>query len=124
VSDSSSGIPAVVELITQVRAAAEHGLYYVALFGVLALPDICGALGSENGRASGAKYRDWLSRYVSDYADHAGEIYGLRCSILHQGQAVPDGSSFPTAFTFPPPPPAPQDHPPGTRRVNELPQHL
>lgn len=90
------------ELIAQIRAASVAGLHYLALMGALALPDICGALASANGKASGPKYRAWLKANVPEQAAEADEIYGLRCSLLHQGQALPHGSIFPIAFTFPP----------------------
>lgn len=96
------GIPAIAQLIEQIRAAASAQLYYLALFGALAIPDICGALGSNNGRASPSKYKDWLRKYVPEQASGAAEIYGLRCSLLHQGRAMPHGSVYPVAFTFPP----------------------
>lgn len=90
------------ELVAQVRTATDAGLYYLALFGALTLPDICAALGSENGRASGPKYKDWVQKYVPEQAAGADELYGLRCSLLHQGRALPHGGTFPVAFTFPP----------------------
>jgi hypothetical protein len=89
------------ELIQQIRLASTHGLYYLALLGALSLPDICGALASDNGRASGSKYKDWLRRHVPGQASGADEIYGLRCSLLHQGQAMPHNGHFPIAFTAP-----------------------
>ena len=75
------------ELIQQVRAAAASNLYFVALLGVLAIPDICGALSSNDGKASGSKYKQWLRDNVPEQAGDADLIYGLRCSLLHQGQA-------------------------------------
>jgi hypothetical protein len=53
---------------------------------VLALPDICGALASENGRASGSKYKTWLRDNVPSLASGADLIYGPRCSLVHQGK--------------------------------------
>jgi hypothetical protein len=91
----------VEELIRQIRAALTHGLYYVALHGALTLPDLCGALESANGRSTGPKYKAWLRANVPDQADQAEEIYGLRCSLLHQGHATPKNSSFPIAFMAP-----------------------
>jgi hypothetical protein len=89
------------EMIRQVRVASQSGLYYLALLGALGLPDICGAASSENGRASGAKYEDWLRRYVPEQAGEADEIYALRCSLLHQGQTKPHGD-FPPIACAPP----------------------
>ncbi len=45
----------VDELIRQIRGAMASGLYYLALFGPLALPDMCGALGSDDDRAGRPK---------------------------------------------------------------------
>jgi hypothetical protein len=91
----------VEELIRQIRAASAGELYYLALFGTLAVPDICGALASANGQASGSKYKAWLRENVPAQASQAEGIYGLRCSLLHQGRAHPHGNSFPIAFTYP-----------------------
>jgi len=95
-------IRAMDELIAQIRLAATAGLYYLALFGALSLPDICGALNSKEGTASASKYKDWLRNNVPEQANDADVIYGLRCSLLHQGKAMPHGGVFPLAFTFPP----------------------
>jgi hypothetical protein len=89
------------ELIAQIRLASDAGLYYLALLGALVLPDICGALASKEGTASATKYRDWLRNNVPEQADDVDDIYGLRCSLLHQGRAMPHGGTFPIAFTFP-----------------------
>ena len=86
------------ELIRQIRIATAAGLYYLALYGALALPDICGALGSENGIATGPRYRDWLSDNVPERAGDAHMIWGLRCSLMHQGRALPHRGRFPAAF--------------------------
>lgn len=89
------------ELIKQIRAASSQGLYYLALLGALTLPDICAALGSENGRASGPKYKKWVEANVPEQAENAEMIFGLRCSLMHQGRAMPKGSHFPVAFMAP-----------------------
>src|SRR3954453_16025202 len=89
------------ELIRQIRAATEAGFYYLALMGALMLPDICGAHASDNGRATASKFRDWLAANVSEQATDAAAIYGLRCSLLHQGSALPHGGHFPIAFLYP-----------------------
>lgn len=88
-------------LIKQIRIASENGLFYLALYGALTLPDICGALESKNGRASGAKYKKWIRSNVAGQAEEADELYGLRCSLVHQGQSLPHGGHFPIAFMAP-----------------------
>jgi hypothetical protein len=94
-------IQSMNELIAQIRAASDAGLYYLALLGALVLPDICGALSSKEGTASASKYKEWLRNNVPDQAGQADEIYGLRCSLLHQGRAMPHGGHFPIAFMYP-----------------------
>lgn len=96
-------LAAVEELIRQIRAASVAELYYLALFGALALPDICGALASNDGKASGSKYKMWLRDNVPSQANEADSVYGLRCSLIHQGRAQPHSSAFPIAFTYPSP---------------------
>jgi hypothetical protein len=90
----------VEELFDEIRKATAAGLYYLALFGALVLPDICGALASD-GRATGSKYKDWLRQHVPEHAQRADQIYGLRCSLLHQGRALPHGGFSPIMFTLP-----------------------
>ena len=91
------------ELIAQIRAARDAGLYYLALMGTLMLPDICGALDSDNGRATASKFKDWLKANVPEQAGDAAAIYGLRCSLLHQGTMLPHGGHLPIACTYPHP---------------------
>lgn len=76
------------DLVAQVRAASAANLYYVALLTALTLPDMCGALESEDGIASGARSADWFDRNVAPAYGGVldGEsAYKFRCSLLHQG---------------------------------------
>jgi hypothetical protein len=91
----------VDELIRQIRAAVENGLFYLALIGTLALIDMCAALDSDNGETTGSKYRLWLEHNVPEHEAQADAIYKLRCSLLHQGSAYPHGSLPRVAFTMP-----------------------
>lgn len=98
------------EIIRQIRVASASGLYYLALFGALALPDICGALDSDDGRASRSKYKAWFRNHVPEYAGEADAIYGVRCSLLHQGRSLPHGGHEPIAFMYPAPDQGSMDH--------------
>lgn len=51
-------------VLDQIEQAVEGNLYYLALFVTLAIPDICGALDSDDGRATGAKYVAWFDKHV------------------------------------------------------------
>lgn len=76
------------ELFRQIAWAANNGLYFLALAGSLVIPDICGALESSAGVASGAAYASWfdaqLGPIYSGYLD-GDTCYKFRCSFLHQG---------------------------------------
>jgi len=78
------------ELQEEVQAALDSELYVVALTAALAIPDICGALESETGRATGENYRRWYSdNLAAKYRWLAPEdCYQLRCSMLHQGRSA------------------------------------
>lgn len=76
------------DIIEQVREANKAGIYYVALLSALALPDICGALESDDGQASKKKFISWFDDHVAPLYNGFldGETcYYFRCSMLHQG---------------------------------------
>ena len=81
-------------LINQVGLVAEQNdLYFISLMSALAMPDICGALESSNGLATGAKYKSWFDKWVSPKYQIQGkpsltghDCYMLRCAALHQGR--------------------------------------
>ena len=95
------------ELIDQIEGSLGTPFYFLSLAAALTVPDIAGALASDDGLASGAKYAAWFESYVRpqfvratlasvDEGDRqylqnlenplSGEIcYRFRCSFLHQG---------------------------------------
>ncbi|MGO9964937.1 MAG: hypothetical protein ACLPUG_16115 [Acidimicrobiales bacterium] len=84
-------------------AASDSRLYYVALLGALVIPDICGALESQNGLASGLRYKRWFDTHVAplhvNVRTHQpflnGEsCYRFRCSFLHQGRTRRTGQGY------------------------------
>ena len=90
------------ELFNQVRIAIEGRAYYLALYASLTIPDICSAMDSANGEATGPRYITWFDRHVAPkytggkfvFLDGA-TCYRLRCSILHQGRArFPQGVGY------------------------------
>jgi hypothetical protein len=103
-------------LLNQLEKSLDSGNYYLSLFTALTLPDIAGALGSENGLATGAKYKAWYEKWgrprimdtvlasVPEHAkEHITEIenpldgeacYLFRCSLLHQGKAAHPKSQY------------------------------
>ena len=54
----------MLTLINQIEGSLSSGLYFLSLYTALTIPDIAGALGSENGEASGAKYASWFEQWV------------------------------------------------------------
>lgn len=97
-------------LIDQLEQSLDSGNYYLSLFTALTLPDIAGAMDSENGLATGAKYKAWYEQWVKprfldilkesmpeDMRQNLFEMenpldgeacYLFRCSLLHQGRTV------------------------------------
>lgn len=103
-------------LIDQIERSLGSGLYYVSLCMALAIPDIAGALSSDDGEASGAKYAAWFEKWVrprffetvlaSLPPEHRQYVKGIenpltgdacyrfRCSLLHQGSSQHPKSPF------------------------------
>lgn len=83
--------------LTEIERALNLGLYYVALQASLALPDICGALQSDNGEASKQKYIAWYNTYAKEPGANSisgDDCYYFRCSCLHQGSTQHPRSSY------------------------------
>jgi len=75
-------------LLNQITEGLYHNLYYLSLFVSLAMPDICGALESNNGKSNKEKYIGWFNRNLGfKYKPHFSgwECWCFRCSLLHQG---------------------------------------
>ncbi|APX02904.1 hypothetical protein [Arthrobacter sp. QXT-31] len=73
--------------IDDIKFAVQHGRWVLALAGTLALPDICAAMQSENGQTTGSKYKNWVRAHLAEKYPRLdpGEMYKMRCSLLHQG---------------------------------------
>ncbi|HHU0040342.1 TPA: hypothetical protein ACT9LS_003088 [Legionella pneumophila] len=87
----------MIEFLDQISKGIEANLYYLALFASLSIPDICGALGSENGKSRRDKYINWFNENVGNPKNYnlSGEdCYHLRCAMLHQGKTTHDRSGF------------------------------
>jgi hypothetical protein len=67
-------------------AAAE--CYWALLHIVMAMPDICSALETEKGVATGQRYREWCIRYLKERDPYLTprEWWDVRCALLHQGR--------------------------------------
>lgn len=85
------------DLLFQIKKGLFSNLYYLSLLAGLVIPDICGAVDSEDGQASQGGYVKWFDKYVAPYYQGllSGEdCYYLRCSLLHQGTAFPPSARF------------------------------
>lgn len=82
-------------LLTEIEKCIEIGLYQTALGMTLSIPDICAALESNNGEASGDKYRKWFDTYVTEEVGiSSDDCYYFRCSFLHQRSTFHKKSSY------------------------------
>ena len=103
-------------LLDQIEASLGSGLYFLSLYTSLTIPDIAGALDSENGEASGAKYAAWFEQWVrpqlyetilasvpAEHREHVPPMenpltgdacYRFRCSLLHRGSSQHPKSPF------------------------------
>jgi hypothetical protein len=80
------------DLLAQLSNSLNTNLYYLSLYVALTIPDMCGALDSTDGRASGNEYVKWFDKHVAPkYRGFLSgeECYEFRCSLLHQGQLRP-----------------------------------
>jgi len=85
------------EFLAQIRRGLNANLYYLSLFSALAIPDICGAMSSEDGIATSKKYKAWFGKYVTPkYKNflNGDDCYYFRCSLLHQGSSQHENSSY------------------------------
>lgn len=81
----------VRELLDQVEHAIDRGDYFLALFGTLSLPSICGALESQDGEDRDGRYANWFDTWVGQkyHGSFTGDqCYYFRCAMLHQGRAT------------------------------------
>ncbi len=84
-------------LLDQIQKGLENDLYYLSLFAALSIPDICGAIESQDGEASGKKYVDWFDEYVAPKYNgflSGDDCYKFRCSLLHQGSSQHSKSNY------------------------------
>jgi len=54
----------VRDVISQLERSLDHPVYFLSLFAALAIPDIGGALDSEDGSASGERYKSWYEHWA------------------------------------------------------------
>lgn len=79
-------------LIEEIRAALRANMFTLALQGTLALVDICAALGSDDGRTRGSRFKAWFEENLGGKYQWLSpdDVYQLRCGMLHQGRMASD----------------------------------
>jgi hypothetical protein len=79
----------VFALLQEIDSAVKIQAWVLALMGLVAIPDICGALESENGWATKDKYFAWFGKYLGAHYPELGaeEFYKVRNSMLHTGNS-------------------------------------
>lgn len=87
------------ELLRQIERGLQSNLYFLSIFAALSIPDICGALESNNGVAAGYKYKKWFNdnmanKYSSSVIFTADDCYYFRYSLLHQGRTQHEKSTY------------------------------
>lgn len=72
----------------EIAKSVEAGLYSLPIFMAAAIPDMCAALESEDGRTSSSKYRAWFDKWAFSRMSliTAEDCYKLRCGLIHQGK--------------------------------------
>jgi hypothetical protein len=94
------------DFLNQIHRVLDLNLYYIGLYICLGIPDICGAICSDNGEAKGEKYKQWFDKYVGPkYSGFlTGEdCYFFRCSFLHQGSSQHPKSTYSRVIFIEPP---------------------
>ncbi|PGU29604.1 hypothetical protein COD66_23150 [Bacillus cereus] len=83
------------DLFNEIERGLDAGVYHLSLGMALCIPDICAALQSDDGKASGRKYKEWYNKYVGDKLRmSADDCYYFRCSFLHQGSTQHEKSKY------------------------------
>jgi len=85
------------DILNEIDRGLDARVYQLSLAWALCLPDICGALQSEDGQASKRKYINWYNEYVNQKFNGkltAEDCYYFRCSFLHQGTTEHEKSNY------------------------------
>lgn len=77
-------------LIDEINIALNNQLYLTALTAALTLPDVCGKAEFPKEKKTGFRYKSWFTKYVTNGGISADDVYALRCSLLHEGNANPN----------------------------------
>lgn len=89
-------------LTNEIKNALTVKLWYAALVLALMLPDVCGALESQDGRSTPDRYKAWydawLAKKYKAVKMTADDLYFLRCGVAHQGRFEHPGMRYKRIF--------------------------
>ncbi len=74
--------------------------FWSLLHVTVCLPDICAALESADGKATGDRYIAWCDKHLAQPKLTGAERRTLRNKVLHQGRAATDKPGRYTRFAF------------------------
>lgn len=83
--------------LSEIEAALNQGLKFIALQSALTLPDICGALISNGKESVKDRYVNWYNNHFQSKYHlmlSAEDCYYFRCSNVHQGSFQHKKSSY------------------------------
>jgi hypothetical protein len=84
----------------EMQRCRQSKTHWALLHVTVCIPDICGALESDDGKATGDRYTLWSETYLPDTLLSGAERYRMRCRVLHQGRAGLEQSGRYTGFSF------------------------
>jgi hypothetical protein len=83
----------------EIERCIDGKCYWAVLHVILVLPDVCGAMETDDGEATPQKYKNWCKRYLADKLINSDDWYRMRCIILHQGRTLDEKAQY-SAFAF------------------------
>jgi hypothetical protein len=90
-------------ILAEIEKALDAGLYYLAVMLAVAIPDICGALESKDGRSGPVQYKAWYDAHLANriYDLTADDCYSLGvASFIKASSAWPERSTTAPSFCY------------------------
>ena len=89
--------------ISELEKTLDIDLPLLSLAGAFILIDSISARNTEDGIASGPKFKNWLQNYLPNYVKMGVSMddwYKFRCVLLHQLSGSDDSTAIPTLLFF------------------------
>jgi hypothetical protein len=79
----------------EIDRCARSKCFWALAHLLLILPDICASLETSDGEVTGELYTRWCKRYLRDDRPLSpGDMWPIRCALLHQGRTLPKRGSY------------------------------